>query len=152
MSPASPPTRDAVSDLIHQRPGITQRTLQDRLGVSWGTVAHHVQCLVDEGRVEAVVSHRRRSLFPPHVPTDLRHRLAVLRQDPVETVHRHLVRAGRSREYEIADVLGLSRRAVRRALHKMHDAGLVERRGQHTAWYEARPLLGTAPATFSAST
>lgn len=121
-----PATRLEMVNALRHEPGLTKSQLCRFLGLSWGTISHHVRRLEAEGFIVRRAMYGRRRLFvadtaPDHMVT------SQLARNPVIT--RLLNRLDETPcigVQALARGLAVDRRIVRRNLDLLIDVGLVQ--------------------------
>jgi predicted ArsR family transcriptional regulator len=134
MAPRSPPepsqpgssVRQRLLAVVRESPGISKSDACVRLGVAWGTVAHHVSRLCRDGLLEVEAVGRRVALFSAGTAAGERRSAPLLRDAHAACVLRLLADERQASLCEVGRALAVSRKVARRVLRGLLAAGLVE--------------------------
>lgn len=126
--------RERIEIELSARPGLWKSKLGRRVGTSWGNLTHHLDNLMESGRITEEWIGGKVHYFPSSVPAEQRRPLAAMQQDNAGEIV-ELIQSGRNRLVELEEAMGLSRKKIRSQLKHLIQAGLVEVHGVH------RPIL-----------
>lgn len=134
-------TRKRLYDALKAEPGLSIRTLAERLDVSRSTARHHVRMLQDADMVDAFMLGRCRV---HHVTGD---KQAAMRRHVLRNENRARIAAaiqeGERSISEIADAVDANVGSVHFHLEKLCEAGLAKRRENGRVTYKAGALEGS---------
>lgn len=122
--------RDCIVELVRRRPGITKSEIRDELDLAWGTVAYHVDNMIEDESVRAMASGRCVGLFPADYRDNRMMWVSTLRKPETVRILRMFQTQREATILGVSESLGLSRRVARSRLFEMEAAGLLERRGK----------------------
>lgn len=128
-------TRDRITALLREHPGVHEREMVRRLEVSRAAVRHHLTMLERRGKARSMPVSGRTAWFPADVTRGQRRLLAVLALPGAQEVLDAVGARPGAQVREVADALGVSPKVAR------HQLGLLERGG-------ALQREGTRPARF----
>jgi predicted transcriptional regulator len=117
-------------DLYRQivaNPGAGAMELGELTGVSRGRLRHHLNTLIREGKVAAVDHRNRTGHFARNQRyTDLEQRILIsLREKPVGTILRRLLRAPDTTRNDLEERLGLSGPTITRQMQELEAEGII---------------------------
>lgn len=122
------PLRRRLLDLIAQQPGIHASQLCRTSGEPWGTVQYHLSLLHKGEMVTSVEAGRERRFFPSEVDPHRAHLLALLHQGRRSEIASFIRDHPGSRQVDICEALGVSRKTFRSSVEPMVEEGLVHER------------------------
>lgn len=139
-------TRARIMDTVAANPGLTMLQLQDRLGVAWGTVNHHVRKLADLGHLVSVRQGPRRLLYAADTAeAKARQELALLNVPTARRIALAVQERPGVRQTDLCASLSLNKPSASKHLARFEAAGLIEvRRDGGACHYEATPRLEAA--------
>src|SRR5687768_12298124 len=138
------PMRRRLLSLIASHPGIHASELCREAGEPWGTVQYHLSLLHKGAMVTAIDSGRERRFFPSETDPAKARLLALLTQGRRPEIAVFIRANPGSRQVDVCDALGISRKTFRSSVSPMMKEGLVaERRGLQSNRYF--PLAGLEP-------
>ncbi len=132
-------TRQRILDALRQHPGMNTSEIRQQTGLSWATVAYHLRILERQGWVSFERKKRGVVCFPAGIPANYRHMLAALRDSDTARILGTLLDEGAKGIAQLSEHLGLSQQSVRHRLIRLHETGLVVKRG------ELRPRFSVHP-------
>lgn len=133
-----PGTRLEIINTLRHEPGFTKSQLCRFLGLSWGTISHHVRLLEGEGAIVGRALHGRRRLFVAHTRPDDMVNTQLARNPIVPRLLDLLDGTPGVGIQALAGELSVDRRIVRRNLDVLIDAGLVQQtRDYHPRFFVA---------------
>lgn len=122
------PTRQRIYEAVHASPGIHHNELQRELGVGHGTLAHHLDQLLDAGLVRSVRLRGYRCLFPPDIrDEDPGEAARALRSGKARRMLASVVREPAHSNAQLADRLDIPPSTVSYHVRALEEVGLVER-------------------------
>jgi DNA-binding transcriptional ArsR family regulator len=132
-------SRERILQVLRQHPGMNLSRLCRAVGLSWATTKYHLKRLEAEG---AVALHRRGrrdiACFPVGVPARYRPWLAAL-FDPEAAAVLAALGKGEAGVADLSQRTGLSESATRRRLDRLHQNGLLNKRGMLRPRYSRNP-------------
>lgn len=139
---AEQPVRKRLLGLIDQRPGIHASELAREMDESWGTVQYHLSLLRQADLVTTVEVGRECRFFNDGMDPSKARLLGLFHQgrrsEIAEFIHAH----PGSRQVDICNALGVSRKTFRSSIRPLIEEGLVdEQRGLHANRYFAQDAL-----------
>ncbi len=137
------PARQNLIDLASATPGIDMRTCQDRLGVAWGTLVHHVQRLEDTGHLVSARHGNYRRLFVAGTKeAAARDAWMAVEGDTPKDLARAVLRCPGATQQDLRDETGVSASVASKLIKRFANAGLVEvKRVARHCHVEATPRL-----------
>lgn len=138
-------TRSQVHELVHTSPGIHAHRIAKQLGMGNGATAYHLRVLMHHGLIVAVRRGGIRSFFPAggQSPQELLAKAALQTESVARLYQSSLARPGDSLR-NLANRAGLTLPTASKALRRLVDAQLVERKG-HGRGMTIRPAALPAP-------
>lgn len=134
-----PASRQRILAEVAADPGIHVSELGERTGLSWHTIAYHLQILRRTHAVLVEKGRRERRVFPTEMPPGHRAWLAALRGDRAHEVLRLLLDDPQQGITSLSRRMGFSEKIVRCQVARLAEAGLVARRGHVAPVYEINP-------------
>lgn len=140
------PLRQRVMGLIRREPGIHASQICRETGQPWSTVQYHLRLLQQTEMVTSVDTGRERGFFPDDIDAEKANLVMLLREGRKEAIARLIQAQPGIRQVDICRAAPVSRKAFRRSVDSLIEAGLVaEHRGLQTNRYfpgaELRDLL-----------
>ena len=132
-------SRAKIMGVLRKQPGMNKTRLCKAVGLSWATITYHLNRLQVQGAVELQRAGKRDVLcFPVSVPQRYRAWLATLHDEKAVQALDALAddEAG---VRELSKRVGLSESAMRRRLVRLHENGVVRKRGVLRPLYSRNP-------------
>ncbi len=130
------PVRRRLWDIILRKPGIHASELCRESGEAWGTVQYHLGLLRKNEMVQSMEAGRERRFFPQGVDEHKARMLTILNQGRREEIARFILEKPGTRQVDVCNSLGVSRKTFRSSIQPLVDAGLMtERKGLQTNRY-----------------
>lgn len=125
--PLRNPVRASMVDAIKADPGVTASQLARRLGIGWGSLAHHGSLLCKEGLILIESHGRYRHFFPRGIPGEKRTALALLRRARTRHALDAVVANPGISQRDLAGILGVTPAGALWHAKRLENAGLVRR-------------------------
>ena len=132
-------SRSRILRVLRDHPGMNLTRLCETVGLSWATTKYHLKLLERQGAV--VLQRRGRrdvACFPVGVPDRYRPWLAAL-FDPESVAVLAALGRGEAGVADLSQRTGLSESATRRRLDRLHQNGLLNKRGILRPRYSRNP-------------
>lgn len=121
-----PATRQEIVHTLRHEPGLTKSQLCRFLGLSWGTISHHMRRLEKEGFVVRKMIYGRRRLFVADTRPDEMVTSQLVRNPVISQLLDCLDENPGIGVQALARALSVDRRKIRRHLDRVIDVGLVQ--------------------------
>lgn len=133
---AEPDVRQRVHDAVRRYPGIHLREIERQTGISAPLAQYHLRKLVDEREVESREQGSYLRFYPStkgrRLPERDRGVVGLLREEVPLHVVLLLLDKGPMTHTQLVEGLGVAKSTVSYHLHKLAEAGVVERRSKDT--------------------
>jgi DNA-binding transcriptional ArsR family regulator len=139
-------TRERILSALRANPGMNKSELHLTIGLSWTTIAYHLKILERQGAIH--LAHEKRDVFcfPVDIPQRYRDMLSTLRDDNATRILGALLEDDAIGITELSASLGMSQKMVRKHLGRLHESGLVVKRGELRPRFTKCPGLPTDSA------
>ncbi len=125
--PLRNPVRASMVEAIKADPGVTASHLARRLGIGWGSLAHHGSLLCKEGLILIESHGRYRHFFPSGLPREKRTALALLRSTRTRHALDAVVANPGISQRDLAGILGVTPAGALWHAKRLENAGLLRR-------------------------
>lgn len=133
-------TRARLLSAIRAHPGVDRAELARLTGLSWSAVAHHVRAFVRRGEVSAAAVGRRTVYHAGLAAREAALRRLLRTEPNAACLLRRLNDGPASGLRPLSQELAMDRKAVRRYLALLSDAGLVRREEAPLPRFELRAV------------
>lgn len=128
-------TRRRIEEFIRANPGVNKLDLQQSVGIGWGTAIYNVDVLKRRGEIKAVKDRGHVRLFDSNLSDEEVKFFCAMKDAHAENIIGKLDETGRVQAYDVADELGVSRKAIRRTMLNMNKAGMLHRHGTSRVFF-----------------
>lgn len=130
--------RRLLLQAVSQSPGVHKSELQERTGLAWGTLTHHLHQLHRRGEISMLKDGHRVALFPSRIPSENREALSLLAQPQARSVLRCIQKMGKASIQDVVAELGGSRKPIRRCMLALQERGVLLRQGSGWGQFEVQ--------------
>lgn len=127
-SPESNPTREAIHERVHARPGVHFNALVRSLDLAPGQVQYHLHRLLDGGYLARTQLYGQTHYFPPEFDEWERGVLALFRRETSRGILLYLLEHAPATPGTVADELDIARSTLEWHLEHLIEQDVVEKR------------------------